>query len=147
MLREHRAFCNLARETRLTSSRSCKSWYTALRSPTFSKSSVGDYLQISPAAHRYSKLCRCCCSFRVGQVDIGRILFLREFTPLPSSRSLSSSSAVPNGSTTPTGKGADPMKEAFIPENVYDAVKDNKRFDSMRVSSINLISHHALTAE
>ena len=44
-----------------------------------------------------------------------------------------SSSSIPNGSAITQVKPSDPRKKAFIPENVYDAVKDNKRFDSMRV--------------
>ncbi|OCF41651.1 hypothetical protein I317_04561 [Kwoniella heveanensis CBS 569] len=56
------------------------------------------------------------------------IIFLREFNaPFPAP-----GSSAPNGSSTPNGKGKDPRREAFIPENVYDAMKENKRFDSMR---------------
>lgn len=51
------------------------------------------------------------------------IIFLREFVPGPSSNGAS-------GASTPKGKSRD---DAFIPENVYDAMKENKRFDSMRV--------------
>jgi ubiquitin carboxyl-terminal hydrolase 10 len=47
------------------------------------------------------------------------IVFLREFVPGPSK----------SGVATPKGKDRD---EAFVPENVYDAMKENKRFDSMR---------------
>lgn len=54
------------------------------------------------------------------------IVFLREFVSSPE----------PSTSTTSTpkgkGKDKDSRKEAFIPENVYDAMKENKRFDSMR---------------
>ena len=59
-----------------------------------------------------------------------RIIFLREFvTPHEVSISVS-------GTSTPRSEGGkwDPRREAFIPENVYDAMKENKRFDSMRVS-------------
>jgi hypothetical protein len=45
---------------------------------------------------------------------------LREFAPTGA------------GNAVPTLKDA--RKEAFVPENVYDAMKENKRFDSMRVS-------------
>ncbi|WVF65937.1 hypothetical protein IAT40_000675 [Kwoniella sp. CBS 6097] len=56
------------------------------------------------------------------------IIFLREFNaPFPAP-----GAPVPNGGSTPKGKGKDPRREAFIPENVYDAMKENKRFDSMR---------------
>ncbi|WWC58142.1 uncharacterized protein I303_100677 [Kwoniella dejecticola CBS 10117] len=61
------------------------------------------------------------------------IIFLREFNaPFPPP-----SAPIPNGSnasgtSTPKGKGKDARREAFIPENVYDAMKENKRFDSMR---------------
>ncbi|KAK4689408.1 ubiquitin carboxyl-terminal hydrolase 10, partial [Tremellales sp. Uapishka_1] len=44
------------------------------------------------------------------------IIFLREFKTAPGQ--------------TNNGKGKD--REAFVPENVYDAMKENKRFDSMR---------------
>lgn len=68
-----------------------------------------------------------------------RIIFLREFSP---AFSLASGTANgPNGSatgtSTPRSKSRDPRdsrREAFVPENVYDAMKENKRFDSMRVS-------------
>ncbi|KAL1413239.1 hypothetical protein Q8F55_000993 [Vanrija albida] len=49
------------------------------------------------------------------------IVFLREFAPGPSN----------SGASTPKGKGRD-TKNAFVPENVYDAMKENKRFDTMR---------------
>ncbi|RSH82459.1 uncharacterized protein EHS24_007433 [Apiotrichum porosum] len=49
------------------------------------------------------------------------IVFLREFAPGPSN----------SGVATPKGKNREPT-EAFVPENVYDAMKENKRFDSMR---------------
>ncbi len=68
-----------------------------------------------------------------------RIVFLREFTP--SSANSISGPSMPNGSTTPKGKARDLRQEAFIPENVYDAVKENKRFDSMRVSVIALFAY------
>ncbi|WVQ93568.1 hypothetical protein IAU59_000643 [Kwoniella sp. CBS 9459] len=56
------------------------------------------------------------------------IIFLREFNaPFPAT-----GASIPNGGSTPKGKGKDPRREAFIPENVYDAMKENKRFDSMR---------------
>ncbi|KLT43572.1 cysteine proteinase [Cutaneotrichosporon oleaginosum] len=51
------------------------------------------------------------------------IVFLREFVPGPSTTNGSS------GASTPKGKSRD---DAFVPENVYDAMKENKRFDSMR---------------
>lgn len=47
--------------------------------------------------------------------------FLHEFTPGPST----------SGTATPRGKLRE-SKDAFVPENVYDAMKENKRFDSMR---------------
>ncbi|BEI86095.1 hypothetical protein CcaverHIS002_0603820 [Cutaneotrichosporon cavernicola] len=50
------------------------------------------------------------------------IIFLREFVPGPSTNGSS-------GASTPKGKSRD---DAFIPENLYDAMKENKRFDSMR---------------
>lgn len=34
------------------------------------------------------------------------------------------------------GQQRDLRKDAFVPENVYGAMKENKRFDSMRVSSL-----------
>ncbi|KAK6905233.1 hypothetical protein I203_106053 [Kwoniella mangroviensis CBS 8507] len=61
------------------------------------------------------------------------IIFLREFNapfPPPSAPLLNAPTV--SGTSTPKGKGKDPRREAFIPENVYDAMKENKRFDSMR---------------
>ena len=59
------------------------------------------------------------------------IIFLREFTT-----SQGSTITIPSASGTQTpksaGKERDNRKEAFVPENVYDAMKENKRFDSMR---------------
>ncbi|WVQ76168.1 hypothetical protein IAR50_005824 [Cryptococcus sp. DSM 104548] len=52
------------------------------------------------------------------------IVFLREFLVLPAS----ADSPKPKGK----GKEINKQKEAFIPENVYDAMKENKRFDTMR---------------
>jgi ubiquitin carboxyl-terminal hydrolase 10 len=73
-----------------------------------------------------------------------RIIFLREFIPTtgypsaaPSVSGTStprSEQSLPNGASTPRGPKRDPRREAFVPENVYDAMKENKRFDSMRVS-------------
>ncbi|WRT63814.1 uncharacterized protein IL334_000739 [Kwoniella shivajii] len=61
------------------------------------------------------------------------IIFLREFNaPFPPPSAPVFNGSLPNGSGTPKGKGKDPRREAFIPENVYDAMKENKRFDSMR---------------
>lgn len=53
---------------------------------------------------------------------------MREFVSSPESST--SRTSTPKG----RGKDKDSRKEAFIPENVYDAMKENKRFDSMRVS-------------
>ncbi|ODN88069.1 hypothetical protein L198_06825 [Cryptococcus wingfieldii CBS 7118] len=52
------------------------------------------------------------------------IVFLREFLVAPT----------PADAPKPKGKGKEmnKQKEAFIPENVYDAMKENKRFDTMR---------------
>jgi ubiquitin carboxyl-terminal hydrolase 10 len=39
------------------------------------------------------------------------------------------------------GKGKEKkytVNDPFIPENVYDAMKENKRFDSMRVSHLEI---------
>lgn len=53
------------------------------------------------------------------------VIFLREFVP--------SSSSIPNGSSgTSTPRSKVREDAAFVPENVYDAMKENKRFDSMR---------------
>ena len=40
-----------------------------------------------------------------------------------------------SGTSTPRtdARLKEARKEAFVPENVYDAMKENKRFDSMRV--------------
>ena len=69
------------------------------------------------------------------------MFFLLEFTPSPPSASGTSTprserdGSVLNGTAASKGKGKDSKKEAFIPENVYDAVKENKRFDMIRVSA------------
>ncbi|KAL7418681.1 hypothetical protein Q5752_006364 [Cryptotrichosporon argae] len=62
------------------------------------------------------------------------IIFLREFQPSPSANSTSPGAVSgANGASMPKGKGKDvARKEAFVPENVYDAMRENKRFDSMR---------------
>ncbi|WWC85843.1 uncharacterized protein L201_000710 [Kwoniella dendrophila CBS 6074] len=61
------------------------------------------------------------------------IIFLREFNaPFPAPSAPVPTGPPGSGTSTPKGKGKDPRREAFIPENVYDAMKENKRFDSMR---------------
>ena len=63
-----------------------------------------------------------------------RIIFLREFAAGPGA----AAPPVLSGISTPrseSGKAREQRKDAFVPENVYDAMKENKRFDSMRVSS------------
>ncbi|WVW81815.1 hypothetical protein I302_103812 [Kwoniella bestiolae CBS 10118] len=61
------------------------------------------------------------------------IIFLREFNaPFPPPSAPIPNGPTASGTSTPKGKGKDPRREAFIPENVYDAMKENKRFDSMR---------------
>nr|XP_031857112.1 uncharacterized protein CI109_007505 [Kwoniella shandongensis]KAA5524183.1 hypothetical protein CI109_007505 [Kwoniella shandongensis] len=61
------------------------------------------------------------------------IIFLREFNaPFPAPGTATPNGNATNGTSTPKGKGRDSTREAFIPENVYDAMKENKRFDSMR---------------
>ncbi|WWC66816.1 uncharacterized protein I206_100723 [Kwoniella pini CBS 10737] len=61
------------------------------------------------------------------------IIFLREFNaPYPAPSAPTPNGSNTSDSSTPKGKGKDPRREAFIPENVYDAMKENKRFDSMR---------------
>jgi ubiquitin carboxyl-terminal hydrolase 10 len=84
------------------------------------------------------------------------IVFLQEFQPASASVGASAGAAVgsasvsgtstptpgvgaSNGTATPRGAGraigrAARERDAFVPENVYDAMKENKRFDSMRVS-------------
>lgn len=57
------------------------------------------------------------------------VIFLREFIP----GSLTNGGSVSSGTSTPRGKTREDA--AFVPENVYDAMKENKRFDSMRVST------------
>ena len=72
-----------------------------------------------------------------GEKLIVRIIFLREFAPGPQSTPAAPLPTPPaSGSSTPrdNARSRDPRKEAFVPENVYDAMKENKRFDSMRVS-------------
>ena len=66
------------------------------------------------------------------------IEFLREFAPGPGSGSSTpSEKAKPNGAAY-KGKAKDNKKfantEAFIPENVYEALKGLSRFDALRVS-------------
>ena len=78
------------------------------------------------------------------------IVFQREFhpthidaapTPAQSSTPSVAGSTLPSGASTPRGppkgnsvSGKGGHRDAFVPENVYDAMKGNKRFDSMRVS-------------
>lgn len=70
------------------------------------------------------------------------IVFLREFQPGASSISGTSTPQPQRGMSRVTSTASVQMgnsrnasgKEAFVPENVYDAMKENKRFDSMRVS-------------
>lgn len=68
-----------------------------------------------------------------------------------STSATAASSAAPSGASTPkrgiagAGQGSQRRagvdgKEAFVPENVYDAMKENKRFDTMRVSPKLLLS-------
>ena len=63
-----------------------------------------------------------------------RIIFLREFVSSPGQPVV-----IPQSGTSTRQSKSDPRKEAFIPENVYDAMKENKRFDSMRVSCAMLL--------
>ena len=58
-----------------------------------------------------------------------RIIFLREFASPPSG--IADAGQVSGTSTPRTEKSRD-TSNAFVPENVYDAMKENKRFDSMR---------------
>lgn len=61
------------------------------------------------------------------------IVFIREFQP----NALSGSSTPASDKPSAKGKGKEKRYTAndpFIPENVYDAMKENKRFDSLRVS-------------
>ena len=65
------------------------------------------------------------------------IVFLREFQPSVLSGSSTPASDKPNSAVK--GKGKEKRYTAndpFIPENVYHAMKENKRFDSLRVSSL-----------
>lgn len=86
------------------------------------------------------------------KADLGRktpllesvIVFMRELQPSGSALPLNvvngalPTRGVTKANTAPTsfqqtGRGVG-GKDAFVPENVYDAMKENKRFDSMRVS-------------
>lgn len=60
------------------------------------------------------------------------VVFLREFVPGPSTNGTGNGAGAgsSNGASTPKGKAR--AGDAFIPENVYDAMKENKRFDTMR---------------
>lgn len=65
---------------------------------------------------------------------------MREFQPTAESGTSTpvSDSSKRNG-TAAKGKAKEKkytVNDPFIPENVYDAMKENKRFDSMRVSRI-----------
>jgi hypothetical protein len=60
--------------------------------------------------------------------------------------------AGPKPSKKPTSGTATPQhperiweQEAFIPEFLYDSMKENKRFDLMRVSSVRRLQCHAFT--
>ena len=66
------------------------------------------------------------------------IVFIREFQP----NALSGSSTPASDKTSAKGKGKEKRYTAndpFIPENVYDAMKENKLFDSLRVSPKSLV--------
>lgn len=84
------------------------------------------------------------------------IVFQREFhpthvdaAPVPSHSNATSvaGSALPSGASTPRGPasankaGKGGQRDAFVPENVYDAMKGNKRFDTMRVSRPAMSTH------
>lgn len=76
------------------------------------------------------------------QADLGRrtplieamCLFLKEFAPVDTAVASESKGAgsqlnMRNGTMSPLSR-----KEPFVPSYVYDAMRENKRFDSMRVS-------------
>jgi ubiquitin carboxyl-terminal hydrolase 10 len=71
------------------------------------------------------------------------IEFLREFTPSPGSGSSTPSEKAKPVGAAYKGKAKDNKKyagaDAFIPENVYEALKGLSRFDALRVSRI--LSH------
>jgi hypothetical protein len=70
------------------------------------------------------------------------IEFLREFTPSPGSGSSTPSEKAKPVGAAYKGKAKDNKKyagaDAFIPENVYEALKGLSRFDALRVSSFQV---------
>ena len=68
------------------------------------------------------------------------IEFLREFAPSPGSGSSTPSEKAKPVGAAYKGKAKDNKKyagaDAFIPENVYEALKGLSRFDALRVSRI-----------
>jgi hypothetical protein len=71
------------------------------------------------------------------------IEFLREFTPSPGSGSSTPSEKAKPVGAAYKGKAKDNKKyagaDAFIPENVYEALKGLSRFDALRVSASPLL--------
>jgi hypothetical protein len=81
-----------------------------------------------------------------------RMLFLREFAAAemgdsePNGSGVASDKAIP-ASAKPekvTSGGIAKSGEAFVPTYVYEAMRENKRFDTMRVSQSSLSSCIAL---
>lgn len=63
------------------------------------------------------------------------IVFLREFNApqQPAATPVSQKPGIPNGPKH-LRKEKESRRDAFLPEHVYDAMKENKRFDFMKVS-------------
>jgi ubiquitin carboxyl-terminal hydrolase 10 len=81
-----------------------------------------------------------------------RMLFLREFAAAemgdsePNGSGVASDKAIP-ASAKPekaTSGGIAKSGEAFVPTYVYEAMRENKRFDTMRVSEMSAYAYTAL---
>jgi hypothetical protein len=68
-----------------------------------------------------------------------RMLFLREFAAAEMGDSEPNGSGVASDKAIPAKSG-----EAFVPTYVYEAMRENKRFDTMRVSQSSMSSCIAL---
>lgn len=97
-------------------------WYFARLLLSFSKNWARGSRRTLRGGHLWSKQCEF-RPFIYTKLTVRRIIFLREFTV--------TSASIPNGGE------AKPLStqnmEPFLPTNVYEAMKLNKRFDSMRV--------------
>lgn len=124
-------------------SRFSKYWHTVFHSLNFARGSVNDSRRILQVERHCSRQCKSTRTLSARSLLISRLVFLREFritggaeVPAPAA------SSKPNG-TAWKGKAKDKKYTAnapFIPENVYDAMKETKRFESLSVSHAHIWS-------